>query len=160
MEYFLEIILVIKIQMFLYTQILLSGLETCITITTGSNADNPGNLKVEVNNAVEADEKFGKQEVVIDSCYKDLNDLKLKNPTTDAWAGKIEITVGGESMMIRCQGCAGSSSLKKGSIVVDGNSDSKEQSDTQCFNGDYCILTWGTLTSFIPIFNIFYAIEL
>ena len=146
--------IMIKIQM-LYSQILLSGLETCVKITTGSDADNPGNLKVEVNDAVKADEKFGKQEVVIDACYKDLKNLKLTNPTTNAWAGKIEITVGGESMMIKCQGCAGSSFLKKGSIVVDGNSDSKEQSDTQCFNGDYCILTWGTLTSFIHIFQYF-----
>ena len=78
----------------------------------------------------------------MDTCIENLKFLKLNNPKNDAWAGQIEIRVDKKPVRINCQGCTGSSILKNGSIVLDGDSNSKEYADTHCLNGETCSLYW------------------
>ena len=119
------------------------SLKACVKITTGSESYNDGYLQVSMNGNVKANGKYGKGEVVIVStCFVSLKTLTLKNSKSDAWVGKVEIKVNGKLVSIKCVGCTGLSSLQDGFIVVDGNSDSEKQSETHCFYGATCSLTW------------------
>ena len=131
------------LDMFLLENYYYYSLKACVKITTGSELYNDGYLQVKMNGNVEANGKYGKGEVVIGStCLVSLKTLTLKNSKSDAWVGKVEIKVNGKLVSINCVGCTGLSSLQDGFIVVDGNSDSEKRSDTHCFNGVTCSLTW------------------
>ena len=94
------------------------------------------------NYGINVYDKFGKRDVVIDTCIKGLKSLTLNNPKINAWAGQIKIRVDGKFVPIDCRGCTGSPSLKDGFIVVDGNSDSEKMANTHCLDGDVCSLVW------------------
>ena len=116
--------------------------QVCVKIITGFESKNDGYLKVEMNGDINVYDKFGKRDVVIDTCIKGLKSLTLNNPKINAWAGQIKIKVDGKFVPIDCRGCTGSPSLKDGFIVVDGNSDSEKMANTHCLDGDVCSLVW------------------
>ena len=118
-------------------------MEACVTITTGKEANNEGTLNVTLNGVVAANGDYGKGAVVIDTCFTSFDVLKtieLSNPSDNAWAGQIKIMHGKRPTLIHCDGCSGSPYFRN--IVVDGNSDSSDQSPTQCFDGKTCLITW------------------
>lgn len=130
-------------------QIYLDELEVCVKITTGTKTSNDGGLKVTMNDAISANGNYGKGEVVIDTCFNSFNILRtltLSNPSTNAWAGQIVITVGRKPTLIECDGCTGAAYW--GNIVVDGNQDGKTQSATKCLDGNTCSITWSIKGNF------------
>jgi len=77
---------------------------------------------------------------VLEECYSPgLVGVKVSNSQTNAWAGKIEASIGGGaySAMECLQDCSGDITTE--SIVVDG--DGNGFGDTMCLNGDVCKLT-------------------
>ena len=64
----------------------------------------------------------------------------MRKPSTNAWKGEIAITYDGKSTSLRCQGCTGKP--LSGFIVVDGDSNGRNQALTQCLNGNTCGIIW------------------
>ena len=116
------------------------GPEVCVRITTGTVGENHGTLTLKMGTAVAATGNFTKGAVVIDSCFNDLQDITLSNPSNDAWAGEISITENGKPTSLSCQGCIGQ--YLSDVIVVDGDADSTDQASTQCLNGEECTISW------------------
>ena len=114
--------------------------SVCVTITTGTQEQNAGNLIVSIGSTVVGNSYYGKEEVVIDSCMADLESIRLSNPSDDAWTGNISISVSGQPTILRCAGCSGY--VLSDLIVVDGDSDERSQANTQCLDGNTCSITW------------------
>lgn len=136
-------------------QIYLDDLEVCVTITTGTEGNSDGTLKVTMNDEIAANGQYGHGEVVIDTCFNSFNSLKtltLSNPSNDAWTGKIVITEGGRPTLIECNGCIGAAYWSN--INFDGNSDSSGHSSTHCFNGDTCSITWSIRGTYLTLRHI------
>ena len=112
----------------------------CIKITTGTRSKNDGTLTVNVGSKVVASGHFEKGIVVTDSCFSHLQGISLSNPSNDAWTGKISIKYAGKPTSLRCQGCTGKP--LSGFIVVDGDSNGRNQALTQCLNGNTCGIIW------------------
>ena len=125
-------------------------LGVCVKITTGTGSDDGGNVIVRMDEIIKANDTFGRETIVFDSCISELKTITFHNPTSDAWAGNIVITVDGVSPTIVCPACTGGPF--SGSIVVDGDSDSADQSNTQCFDGSTCEITWAALGGISKIY--------
>ena len=115
--------------------------KICVIITTGTSYYDPGYLVVKMGNAVSADVTYHeKGSVVIDSCVVGLTKISLTNPKSNAWTGKISIEDAGRPTSLVCTGCEGKPYFFY--ITVDGNSDSGDLSNTHCFGGKTCTITW------------------
>ena len=118
-------------------------------IQTGSNSINGGSqgyLSVKVNGNLKGQNGFFKKhgwfntnQIVLQSCFDDLTDIRVQNNNTDAWAGTVVVKRNGEEVPLFCDGCGGSPFDKK--IAVDGNADGTDQAPTYCLHGKQCILT-------------------
>ena len=116
--------------------------KVCVKITTGTNKHNDGTLKLTIDGVETAEDGYEKGAVVIDSCFCNLDTVKISNPSNDGWSGRIIIKHDGKPTSITCVGCSGSSSLPCGDIAVDGDRDSTTMADTQCLGGNTCSLAW------------------
>ena len=112
-------------------------------MTTGTEQDNEGWLKVTADGVVVVNECFHQGDKAIDTCFTDLEVLTVSGPNPDGWAGKIEITDCGKPASPYCEGCNPSSSLKDECIMVNGNDDAPPGAcPTQCMNGATCSIVW------------------
>jgi hypothetical protein len=108
-------------------------------------SSNDGRLIVQVNTGSNwktiAKDKFKKGSIAVQSCYKQTPQVRVKNDKNDAWTGSIMMSsdLGRKWSPLFCDGCTKTGLTNN--IVVDGNSDSKNQADTHCWNKRTCTLT-------------------
>ena len=112
----------------------------CVQIITGTRSNQDGQLTVKMDGSVVASGYHAKGAIVLQSCVKDLQTITIQGTSSDAWVGNIVITVNGNPTTVECGSCTGDYVISEG-IVVDGNSDSSGQANTQCFV-DACSITW------------------
>ena len=114
-------------------------------VVTGTVSGNDGTLEVVVNGQdVSSDSVYALGSTVLDQCFDPVSSVFIRNPTTNAWAGSIEVsTDGGTSWSaMYCASCTGGGTTTD-SIVVDG--DDGHSFATQCVNGNSCELFWGVM---------------
>jgi hypothetical protein len=117
----------------------------CLKIRTGTKSHNGGRLIVQVktgsNWETVVKDTFSKGSLVVNRCWEDKPQVRVKNDKNDAWTGSIYISAdfGEKWSPLYCEDCHKTGLTN--SIVVDGNSDSKNQADTRCWNKKYCSLT-------------------
>ena len=116
--------------------------KICVVITTGTSYYDPGYLVVKMGNAVSSNVTYYEDgSVVIDSCVVGLTKISLTNPKSNGWTGKISIYHAGRPTSLVCTECNGKPYFD--SITVDGNSNNRNRkSNTQCFGGKTCTITW------------------
>lgn len=115
-------------------------LGVCVQITTGTQANDQGELILTLDGTVVANGTFyDRTATVFESCIRGLKTITVQNPSHDDWAGEIIIVDEGRSTIIECKTCTGDP--YNGRIVVDGNSDSSEMANTQCFV-NACSISW------------------
>ena len=112
----------------------------CVQITTGTGSHQGGQLTVKMDGSVAASGSYANGAIVLQSCVKDLQTITIQGTSSDAWAGNIVITVNGNPTTVECGSCTGSYVIS-GGIVVDGDSNSAGQANTQCFV-EACAITW------------------
>ena len=112
----------------------------CVQIITGTGSNQDGQLTVKMDGSVAASGYHAKGTIVLQSCVKDLQTITIQGTSNDAWVGKIVITVDGNPTTVECQNCTGDYVISAG-IVVDGNTDSAGQANTQCLV-EACSITW------------------
>ena len=106
--------------------------ETCILIETGTETDdNGGNIDIYVQEDDNILHEFIGQhynagDVVLDTCFGNVQSLIVTGPTTNAWAGSIQVSIDGganyNSMLCdNCTNSNGGSIFPTTFIVIDGN---------------------------------------
>lgn len=143
----------------------LRGQLYCLLITTGQGAFDGGTLEVSVDSGrgyvkVTPSEVsvFSSNEIVVNECFASIRGVQVSNPTTDGWAGFIEVSSDNKetySSMICSNGCACDTCTSncncdascnngerrcsdswKTMVVVDGNNDGN--APIKCFDGRKC----------------------
>ena len=112
----------------------------CVKIITGTGVNQDGHLTVKMDGSVAASGYHVAGAIVLQSCVKDLQTLTIQGTSNDAWVGEIVITDDGNPATVACQNCTGDYVIR-GGIVVNGNTDSSGQANTQCFV-EACSITW------------------
>ncbi len=137
----------------------------CLLITTGQDADSEGTLEVSVDSGygyvkVTPSEVtfFSPDEIVVDKCFASIVGVQVSNPTTNGWAGYIEVSSDKKktysSMICKsncdCDTCTSNcdcdascgttcSDGSKTMVVVDGNNDNNYGSVAiKCLDGKKC----------------------
>ena len=112
-------------------------------IKTGSGMYDEGNLIVKMDGTLVACGYYKFDSDVFFSCVSELQRLTIQNPTSDAWAGQISITVGGVPTAIGCIGCTRYPG--GGNIVVENDANSGDLRSGLCIDGQLCEITWAVL---------------
>ena len=95
-------------------------------------------MKVSINGVRSVEGYFDTREVVIDQCFKTIEDITIQNTDNNAWRGWLTVTINGVRTPLICEECGGSPFDK--SIVVDGDSRWKYyELPTNCRSGDGCL---------------------
>ena len=121
-------------------------------IQTGHVGKNDGFLSVDINgyNLVPPSSYFQHEQVVMDTCFENLDNITVRNNKTNGWAGTINVKVDGVDKKLDCNECMGSKFEHE--IVVDGDGDSSDLAPTNCLNGVTCTLTIsGRIILFLPL---------
>jgi cysteine-rich repeat protein len=118
--------------------------QRCMRIITGTGSNNDGTLDVWLNtgNGFEAMPDSGTYRnfgtTVLDTCYDMIIGMQIMNPTTNAWAGSIEISLDGGTTWSTgyCTTCDVPGYTDN--IICDGNADGAAQAPTDCLSGRLC----------------------
>jgi len=120
----------------------------CVKIITGGLDANAGYLTVLVDvgaGAVqEASGHHALNSVSLDRCYEtEIVSVHIQGTSEDGWAGAITYSYdGGRAYApMECEDCTGPNNTNSAElVVVDGNADGVQSSDTWCLNGRTCTL--------------------
>jgi len=84
---------------------------------------------------------YAENEVVLDACYDDFNDIQVRGNNTNAWVGSITASIDDKSSYsaMRCDdGCIsrdGSNTTSTSRITVDGNTNGAVLAPVECLDG-------------------------
>jgi len=111
----------------------------CVQVVTGSGKQDTGTLEFFVDNVLQSpSKKFKLNEIVLDECFTNLDKIKVKNPSKDAWIGNIVVTENGLEKELECINCCGPDF--NGKILVDGDGACGSFAGAQCLGGISCTL--------------------
>merc|ERR1719420_5930 len=84
----------------------------CVKIVTGTGGSNNGNMEIEVDTGTDKvtkpSEHYAKGTIVMEDCFRSVvHHVSVTNPTTDAWAGSIELSTDGGATYVamECVDC-------------------------------------------------------
>lgn len=121
--------------------------QTCYRAITGTESNNDGRLKMEVDSGSGtfhevSDGEYERGSTVVEVCFPRVASLQIGNTHNDAWKGSIEVSYddGTTYAPATCTTCNGDTFGSRGatSIVVDGNSDGSSLGEVTCLNGALC----------------------
>jgi len=119
--------------------------STCILVTTGMGTHDSGDLKLKVKGQVVMEQNFPHGRTWTE-CYEGyVPDFTLQCPSSNAWAGKIQVEFNGIPHAVTCDDC-GSGSGPVGTWVFDGEDGSGDRGETTCFNGKECTIRADMIT--------------
>ena len=111
----------------------------CVQVVTGSENSAGGKLEFFLDNVLKAPSKFyAPNEIVLDECFTNLEEIKVKNPSLNAWIGNIVVRKNGLNKELECIDCC--NQKFNGKILVDGNGDCGSFAGAQCLKGISCTL--------------------